>query len=216
MWEIKLPRSFGLKCPWFLLYLALNVTTEIGMTFPCPLPSFSTHSQKQYGHLKSCQMIVIFDTWLDWESNLLKKEPILQDDCQWWDLRKGLWKVLKRVSLGLNTYCSATAQTGRLPALSVLYFLAWRWQPQHGFICKPATVVLQARDGASQKWDRKGLISIPTSLLYQWQLLHRCLTVWWQGITHPDVVDEVKYHLCEDPWRILSPKYTRDISQGSS
>ena len=149
----------GFKCPWFLLYLAPNVTTEIGMTFPCPPPSFSTHSQKQYGHLKSCQMTVIFDTWLDWESNLLKKEPILQDDCQWWDLRKGLWKVLKRVSLGLNTYCPATAQTGRLPALSVLYFLAWRWhQPQHSFICKPATVVLQPgmehpRNEAERGWS---------------------------------------------------------------
>lgn len=143
MWEIKLPRSFGLKCPWFLLYLAPNVTTEIGMTFPCPPLSFSTHSQKQYRHLKSCQMAVIFDTWLDLESNLLKKEPILQDDCQWWDLRKGLRKVLKHVSLGLNTYCSATAQMGRLPALSVLYSLAWKREPQHSFICKPATSVLQ-------------------------------------------------------------------------
>lgn len=39
------------------------------------------------------------------------------------------------------------------------------------------------------------------------------LTVWWQGITHPEVVEDVKDHLWEDPWRILSLEYTHDISQ---
>lgn len=37
-----------------------------------------------------------------------------------------------------------------------------------------------------------------------------------QGLTHPEVTDEVKYYLCGDPWRPLSSKCTNEISWGSS
>lgn len=43
MWQIKLPRSPGLKRPCFLLFLALKVTTEISITFPFLPLSYCTH-----------------------------------------------------------------------------------------------------------------------------------------------------------------------------
>lgn len=43
MWQIKLPRSPGLKRPCFLLFLAWNVTTEISITFPFLSLSYCTH-----------------------------------------------------------------------------------------------------------------------------------------------------------------------------
>lgn len=61
MWEIKLPRSFGLKCPWSLLDLAPNATTEISMTFPFLASFLFRCAQKQYGHWKNCQIAVISD-----------------------------------------------------------------------------------------------------------------------------------------------------------
>lgn len=56
----------------------------------------------------------------------LKKEPILQDDCQWWDLRKGLRKVLKHVSLrGLNT-TALRSPDGRVCAALCLVLLGMK------------------------------------------------------------------------------------------
>lgn len=168
------------------MYLAPNVTTEIGMTFPCPPPSFSL-TLKQNGHLKICQ--IGGDIWymIGWNQNLLKKEPILQDDCQWWDLRKGL-EGLKHVS-------RVSTPTALQPGWAVC---------QHSPSCTPwhesespntaSSVNLLlccfSQGQASQEMRQKGLISIPTSLLCHMAALpHWGLTVWWQGITHPEVED---------------------------
>lgn len=53
------------------------------------------------------------------------------------DLGKCLWKVLRFIRWGLNTYCSAIAHMDCLPAFSILYSLV-----QDIFLYKLTTVCL--------------------------------------------------------------------------
>lgn len=133
-----------------------------------------------------------------------EERTTLQDDCQWWDLRKGL-KGAQACQLEVST---PTA----LPQPGWAVCQHWPCTPWHESespnTASSVNLLLWcfSQGQSLPEMRQKGVDQHPNIPALTCSCPTGDWIVWWQGITHPEVEEDVKDHPWEDPWRISEPR----------